>query len=171
MLGKATPELPMSALTHFAETEIIAAAELPNPRKFALDLKGLPAYLPNRNVYVYLEMKASVAASVILAATIEAWLAGEPRGLWPTWIGDISALSTSKSLPNLFTGGGAAVSGTNVLKLASPFTTSTQIVILQPKQFTGKIDRLAVHIDGFSALTSTVQGWRGYLACESYAPQ
>lgn len=161
------------ALSHFAEGEIIRPTQLPVAEKNVIRLAGLPRNLQNRNIYLYLEGKfTGASAQYILGCEVDLRLMGNTRARFPCIIGAINSLATNRSLACLINGGGSAVGNSMVLKLASPFVPTLPDVqvndaTLQPFQITCDIDEAVLHLDTGSQGTSTLIGWRAYLAVVS----
>jgi len=152
----------MSSISEFAEREFIGLTETSLP-KAALRLIA-PLSLPERRIYVYVEIYQAVAAAYELRCEVQCMRRGQPIGTFPCCIAGNAGTNANKSVASLFNAGGSPVGDSIVLRLASPFDANFPYVTIQPFRINAEIDEVR-----FVPLSKsgTVEGIRTYLAVVS----
>ena len=158
----------MSAISQFADLEIIKASQYPTPQPGVLSL-GVAEQLTERRVYAYMEVKGpnGTTDQWIVGAEIKCYNNGVADAVFPLAFGNINSSTLNKSLPSLFNAGGSAVGDSLAIRIANPFDTTNGpfIAVIQPFRFNGKVDRIDLNI--LSASGASITGFRAYLACVS----
>lgn len=122
---------------------------------------AVPAWLPERRIFLYLEANLVSSAPFQLYARIRTFQSGVPKGDFPAYIGDFTGQVQNQSVASLFNAGGSPVGDSLVLRLANPFDTTVPSVVVQPLRINANIDRIQLTIDSRGG--STLQGFRAYL--------
>lgn len=154
----------MQTISHWTADEVIAAGVVPTLQNDALRL-AVPLGLPERRIYLYLEVAQSVAAQFDLMAEVEAFNGGRPVARWPAHLADFTGVTRYKSVASLFNAGGSPVGDSCVLRLAAPFVATITSAVLQPLRVNGEFDEIKFSIRGLSGTNLT--GWRAFLGCLS----
>jgi hypothetical protein len=148
-----------SPISQFTEKELISAAALFSVGPvFKL---AVPAWLPERRIYLYLEAKLSAAAAYNIFFRIRVYYAGRPVGDFPARICDFTGQTPPQSVASIFNAGGSPVGDSLVLRLAQPFDATVTAVVIQPLRINAQIDEIELCVDGQGGATLT--GARAYL--------
>lgn len=154
----------MNSISNWTDKEIIAAAIIPSQRGAVLEL-DVPLTLPERRIYLYLEVGQSAAAAFTLAARINALNKQKIVGIFPATIADFTSVTPNQSVVSLLNAGGSPVGDSLTIRLAQPFVALVTSVVIQPLRINAEIEKIQLIFDGI--FHTTVTGYRAYLGCLS----
>ena len=149
----------------FAEKISLDAVVNPISDKGAIKLQ-VPRWLPERRIYLYVEVGQSLAAGFRMDAVVVGLNAGRPIVELPANIADFTApVVATQSIATAFNAGGSPVGDSLVIRLATPFVAGVNSAVIQPVRINAEIDELHFSLRGLAG--SNITGWRAYLACIS----
>ena len=153
---------PKNPISHFTFEEVIKATTVPTP---GTELSiHVPLSMIERRIYLYLEVALATSAAYHFGGTVRTYADNSLVGAFPASIADFTGLSPNQSIASLFNAGGSPVGDSLVIRLAQPFSTTTQAVI-QPVRLNAEIDKVSFQVT--SVFGTSLAGWRAYLACLS----
>ena len=130
----------------------------------ALNL-SVPIKLPERRIYLYIEVAQSVAGAFRFDANVVGFAGGVPVASMPANMADFTGSSPNQSVATIFNAGGSPVGDSLVIRLAQPFVAAITSAVIQPVRINAEVDRLILSVRGLSG--ANITGWRAYLACLS----
>lgn len=156
----------MSQQSIFSEDEIILPATVPLQLRESLKLT-LPLSLPERRLYLYVEVRQSAAAEFFMWGEVQLTKGNVPVGKFPAKLASFSGAPApvNKSVSTLFNAGGSPVGDSIVLTLAQPFDAAVTSVVIQPLRVNVECDKVVFSMEGLRGTNLT--GFRAYLACNS----
>ena len=126
---------------------------------------AVPRWLPERRIYLYVEVAQSAAAGFRLDANVIGLNQGRPIISLPSNIADFTGLTANQSVATAFNAGGSPVGDSLVVRLANPFVAGVNSAVIQPVRINAEIDELTFSLGSLSG--TNITGWRCYLACLS----
>jgi hypothetical protein len=148
----------------FREKISVAAVVTPISDTDAIRL-AVPRWLPERRIYLYVEVGQSAAAGFRFDATVAGFNQGRPIIALPANIADFSGLTANQSVATAFNAGGSPVGDSLVVRLSNPFVPGVNSAVIQPVRVNAEIDEIILSLKNLSG--TNITGWRAYLACLS----
>lgn len=148
----------------FREKVSVAAVTTPISDTDSIRL-AVPRWLPERRIYLYVEVGQSAAAGFRFDATVVGFNQGKPIIALPANIADFTGLTVNQSVATAFNAGGSPVGDSLVIRLANPFVAGVNSAVIQPVRVNAEIDEMILNVRSLSG--TNITGWRAYLACLS----
>ena len=126
---------------------------------------AVPRWLPERRIYLYVEVGQSAAAGFRMDASVIGLNGGKPIISLPANIADFSGLTVNQSVATAFNAGGSPVGDSLVIRLANAFVAGVNSAVIQPVRINAEVDTLVFSLKSLSG--TNITGWRAYLACIS----
>jgi hypothetical protein len=155
-----------SPISDFQFREKISAVAVTTPISDPDSVRlAVPRWLPERRIYLYVEVGQSAAAGFRLDASVIGLNQGRPIIALPANIADFTALTANQSVATAFNAGGSPVGDSLVIRLANPFVAGVNSAVIQPVRINAEVDEITFSLRSLSG--TNITGWRAYLACLS----
>lgn len=149
-------------VTDFTQDEVLTPTQIPT--RGAVCKQTLPIWLPERRLYLFVDLKQPTPGDFDFDGTVVLLRSGKPIAELPARVASMSG-TPQKSRATIFNAGGSPVGDSLVLSLAQPFDAAIKSVVLQPTRINCEADAMYLRVNRFDP--TNITGFRAYLACLS----
>lgn len=136
------------------------------PLRNAISL-NIPRNLPNRKIYLFLEILAGNTPTYIFTADVTLLNGDVPVCTMPAAIQQGGNLALPESIISMFTAGGSPVKDSLLVNFKTTAQGGSLSAVLQPREIIAQADKITLDITSIVNPTADMIAWHAFLVCIS----